>query len=204
MRETYTTVVGNVVAEPRVFDLGDGNCVLSVRLASTPRVYDRSAQTWRDGQTLFLTVRCWRALAANVAQSIKIGDPLLVHGRLAVREWDSNGVRKTSVEVEANSVGHDLNRGVTRFTKSIRRAAPDPETDRRLKDSTEDWATGVGPGHASPGAVPAGSGPGPAPGETAPGGTVAAGTVAGGIAPADPEAATLWAPGEEDERPRAA
>lgn len=44
---------------------------------------------------------------------------MFVHGRLRIRGFDNKeGVRTTSNEVEAYAVGHDLTRGVSRFTKA--------------------------------------------------------------------------------------
>lgn len=49
-------------------------------------------------------------------------------GRLRIREWD-NGERKgTTIDVEAEAIGHDLAWGSTTFTRTISSsAAPAPE-----------------------------------------------------------------------------
>lgn len=119
MNDTYVTLVGNVVADPTHVQLESGVHVLSMRIASTSRRYDRALGEWRDASTLFLTVSCWRALAENVAASVGKGDPVVVTGRLRVRNYPGKeGGRRISVEIEATALGHDLSRGVARFQKA--------------------------------------------------------------------------------------
>lgn len=87
MNDTYVTVVGNVVENPRYLATASGAHLASFRLASTSRRYDRQEGRWRDGDTLFLNVACWRWLGDNVAASVKKGDPLVVSGRLRMRSY---------------------------------------------------------------------------------------------------------------------
>jgi len=47
------------------------------------------------------------------------GEPVLIMGRLQIRRFeDAEGASRTSVEVEASSVGHDLTRGVAQFSRT--------------------------------------------------------------------------------------
>ncbi|MFB9246679.1 single-stranded DNA-binding protein [Sphaerisporangium melleum] len=120
MNDTYITLVGNVSAEPRQYDCSDGSRATSLRLASTRRVFDRASQTWHDGETTFYAVRCYRTLAENVARSVRLGQPIVVYGKLRIRSYERDGQRRTSAEVEATSVGHDLRRGVSTFQRPQR------------------------------------------------------------------------------------
>ncbi len=86
----------------------------------TPRRRDRETQLWTDGPTSFYTVWAWRTLATNLAASVAIGEPLVVHGRLKVREEERDGGRRTFVDVEAVAVGHDLSRGTAAFRRVVR------------------------------------------------------------------------------------
>jgi single-strand DNA-binding protein len=50
--------------------------------------------------------------------SLQLGDPVVVHGRLYTRDWtDDQGGRRTSYELDAVAVGHDLSRGVGKFAR---------------------------------------------------------------------------------------
>jgi single-strand DNA-binding protein len=92
---------------------------------------DRGTGEWRDGDTLFVGVSCWRGLGENVLKSLHKGDPVTVTGRLSVHAYTSkDGQERTSVEVEAISVGHDLNRGTTVFTKRRRQDSAAAEETR--------------------------------------------------------------------------
>ncbi|MFC4590928.1 single-stranded DNA-binding protein [Sphaerisporangium corydalis] len=142
MNDIYITLIGNVSAEPRQYSFNDGLRVTSLRLASTRRVFDKSSQSWHDGETTFYAVRCYRALAENVAQSIKLGQPIVVHGKLRIRSYEREGERRFLAEVEAIAVGHDLRRGLSRFERAQRglpASAADEDARRRLDMSTQDW-----------------------------------------------------------------
>lgn len=127
MNETQVTVVGNVATEPETTVTATGLTVTRFRLATTTRRYDTERGAWADGPTSFYTVRAWRTLAGNVKESVGLGEPLVVQGRLRVREEEKDGRRYVSAEIEANAIGHDLSRGVSRFTRASSTALLRPE-----------------------------------------------------------------------------
>ncbi|MGV9313698.1 single-stranded DNA-binding protein [Streptomyces sp. NPDC003691] len=87
MSETTVTLVGNAATGVDYRETVNGP-VARFRMAVTPRRWDRGRSVWTDGPTSFYTVSAWRGLAANVSGSVSVGDPLVVHGRLRVREVD--------------------------------------------------------------------------------------------------------------------
>lgn len=116
-------LAGYVTSTPTFKELASGTATATVRVAYTPRWLNRETGEWSDGPTSFVNVLCWRALADNVAMSLRKGEPVLVMGRLRVRRFqDKEGMQRTVVEIDANSVGHDLTRGVAHFSRT-RRAA---------------------------------------------------------------------------------
>lgn len=123
MNETLVTLVGNAATGVEYRETASGG-MARFRLAVTPRRWDREKQLWADGHTSFYTVWAWRGLASNVAASVSVGEPLLVHGRLKVREEEREGAHRTFVDVEAVAVGHDLNRGTAAFRRATRREPP--------------------------------------------------------------------------------
>jgi single-strand DNA-binding protein len=120
MNDTYVTVVGNAVDAPAQRQLENGTSVCNFRVASTARRFDRESGKWADGDSLFLKVACWRQLAENVVHSVGKGDPVIVVGRLYTRSYEVEGQRRSSYEMEAVSVGHDLCRGVSDFRRPAR------------------------------------------------------------------------------------
>ncbi|WP_406286630.1 single-stranded DNA-binding protein [Embleya sp. NBC_00896] len=115
--DTYVTVVGNAASDVRVQMTQAGVPLARFRLAVSPRRFDRETKQWVSGDASFYTVACWRGLAENVTSSIDKGDPLVVTGRLRVREWEREGRWFTVTEIDAASVGHDLARGVAEFRR---------------------------------------------------------------------------------------
>jgi single-strand DNA-binding protein len=133
MKETLVTVVGNVVTDPTLRVTSGGAKVTKFRLASTERRYDKVTGGWRDGDTIFWWVSCWRRAAENVADSLAKGQPVVVHGRLRENRYEVEGQPRTSLEIDASTVGHDLSRGVARFRKA---APPGPGGGDRGADAT--------------------------------------------------------------------
>jgi single-strand DNA-binding protein len=153
MNDIYVTLTGNVAAPPRQHTFPDGSRVTSLKVASTSRYFDRENQQWRNGDTTYFGVRCFRGLADNVAQSIHLGQPIVVQGRLRIREFTHEGERRFMAEVEANSLGHDLRWGLGSFAKPQRGGATPAlgrEERSELDRETFDWAMGgAAPGEES-------------------------------------------------------
>jgi len=112
-------VTGLVATTPRHLVTQDGLPITSYRLASSSRRFDRSQNKWVDGETNWYTVSAFRQLAINSAGSINKGDRVIVVGKLRVRDWDNGERAGTSVEIEAEAVGHDLSWGSSSFTRTV-------------------------------------------------------------------------------------
>jgi single-strand DNA-binding protein len=110
MNETWVTVVGNVASDVNWRRIPNGGEVANFRLMSTARRYDSESGSWLDGHRVAVSVACWRRLGENVRTCVAKGDPVVVHGRLHVREYEVDGARRTSTEIEARTVGLDLAR----------------------------------------------------------------------------------------------
>ncbi len=107
--DTTITVVGNLVADPELRFTPSGAAVASFRIASTPRFFDKQANEWKDGDSLFLTCNVWRQYAENVAESLTKGMRVIVTGRLKQRSYETReGEKRTVFEVEVDDVGPAL------------------------------------------------------------------------------------------------
>ncbi len=145
---TFVTLVGFVAQDPRQRETREGR-VTDLRVGTTFRVRDRVTNEWRDADTSYFTVSCWRRLGDHVRASLRKGDPVVVKGRFRTRSWeDKAGQTRTVVDISADTVGHDLSRGVANYIRQQPQlangegeAAGDWDDDA---DQTPDLAGGSG------------------------------------------------------------
>lgn len=124
MNDTLVTLQGNLGGPVKLRAAGD-SVVASFRLGCTPRRFQRGSGTWSDDETQWFTINAWRYLADNCAASLRTGDAVIVTGRLSLSTWvNADGVEQQTWEVHATAVGHDLNRGISRFVRPARPEAP--------------------------------------------------------------------------------
>lgn len=121
------SVQGLVATTPRHLVTQDGLPITSFRMASSHRRFDRTTGKWVDGETNWYTITAFRQLAINIAGSVNKGERVIVSGKLRVRDWDNGERAGTSVEIEAEGLGHDLTWGTSTFTRTIMVREPEPE-----------------------------------------------------------------------------
>lgn len=137
MNETSVTVVGNVASDVTARQVGvEGHVVVSFRVASSERRWDRTSEAWVDGDRFSARVSCWRRLGDHVLVSLRKGDPVMVRGRVSVREYEVNGERRYSTELTASAVGPDLGRCAAQLTRTRggAEAARNGGGDRTVRD----------------------------------------------------------------------
>ena len=138
MLSEIVTVSGLVATTPRHLVTQDGLPITSFRMAASHRRFDRTANKWVDGETNWFTVTAFRQLAINSAGSVSKGERVLVTGKLRVRDWDNGERAGTSVEVEADAIGHDLTWGTASFTRTVLVREPDPADSADESESQND------------------------------------------------------------------
>jgi single-strand DNA-binding protein len=118
-QESTITLRGFVTAEPRFWQPTPKHTpVTEIRVGSTPRRLNRATGEWEDGDTSYYTVKCWRRLAVNVKGSLRKGDMVLIRGKVVTKSWvDDQQRTRTQMQVEADSVGHDLAFGWSHFNR---------------------------------------------------------------------------------------
>jgi single-strand DNA-binding protein len=119
INEASFSVNGYVATQPKYGMTRAGDKTLYMRVGWTPRRLDRTTGEWADQPTSFVSVTCYRKVAENAGFSLRRGDAVVLKGTLRVREYgDGDGPKRNSVEVVADSIGHDLTRGVSFFRRS--------------------------------------------------------------------------------------
>ncbi|TCK00691.1 single-stranded DNA-binding protein [Nocardia alba] len=119
--DTVITVIGNLTADPELRFTPAGAAVANFTVASTPRVFDRNSNEWKDGEALFLRCNIWREAAENVAESLTRGARVIVSGRLKQRSYETReGEKRTVVELEVDEVGPSLRYATAKVSKAGR------------------------------------------------------------------------------------
>ena len=133
----YVTLVGFVAQDPNIRTTATGKLVTKVRVGATPRFRDNATGQWRDGETSYFNVSCWSRLADHVRASLHKGDPVIVKGRFKTSSFeDKNGQLRTSIEITADTVGHDLSRGPANYIR-LRPQHVNTDDDRASDETAE-------------------------------------------------------------------
>ncbi len=115
--EPIVTIVGNLTGDPELRYVSSGTPVASFTVASTPRTQNRQTGQWEDGEAMFIRCSVWREYAENVAESLLKGMRVVVTGRMTVRNYEYNGERRTSIELQVDEVGPSLRYARAQVTK---------------------------------------------------------------------------------------
>ena len=120
MNETEVTVVGRLVADPEHRTSRAGLTFTTFRMATNARRRTKEG-VYVDGPTSYYNVATYRSLGVNTHTSMRKGDPVVVRGRLTIRDFQrADESWGSSAEIDAYSVGHDLTWGTTEYTKAGR------------------------------------------------------------------------------------
>ena len=119
--DTIITVIGNLTADPELRFTPSGAAVANFTVASTPRIFDRQTNEWKDGEALFLRCSIWREAAENVAESLTRGSRVIASGRLKQRSFETReGEKRTVVELEVDEIGPSLKYATAKVNKASR------------------------------------------------------------------------------------
>lgn len=119
--ETVVTIIGNLTNDPELRFTPSGAAVANFTVASTPRTFDRQANEWKDGETLFMRCSVWREAAENAAESLQRGTRVLVSGRLKSRSYETKeGEKRTVVELDVDEVGPSLRYATAKVNRTQR------------------------------------------------------------------------------------
>ena len=133
----FITLVGFVAQDPNIRTTTTGRLLTKLRVGTTPRHHDRATGEWQDGETSYYTVTCWARLAEHARASLHKGEPVIVKGRFNTSSFvDKEGRPRTSVEITADTIGHDLSRGPANYirTGGLR---PPADSDKPAGASTD-------------------------------------------------------------------
>jgi single-strand DNA-binding protein len=130
------TITGNVVSDPELNYTQTGLAVCSFRIARAER-YRTSSGEWKDGETLFITVTCWRDLAENTAASLVKGARIVVQGKIRNRTWedtryqDASGdsIQRIVTEIQADDISASVRTAQLVIKKTERTTTPADDSE---------------------------------------------------------------------------
>jgi len=147
------TIIGRLAADPRSVQTSNGSPMASFRVGCDYGHFDRTRNEWVTAGTNWYGVTAFRSLAANVLASLRRGERVIVTGKLRLREWEHDGKKGFSADIDAHAVGHDLLWGRSSFEstgggrnapQSSDAAADAPASDRAAAASdapgADEWA----------------------------------------------------------------
>lgn len=122
--EVNVTIVGNLADDPELRYTQGGVAVVSVRVGSTPRTFNRTTSAWEDGETVWVRCTAWREVAENVAQSLTKGSRVVVTGRLKAPSayQSAQGEARASLELEIEEIGPSLRYATAAISRRAREA----------------------------------------------------------------------------------
>ncbi|MBA3369238.1 MAG: single-stranded DNA-binding protein [Geodermatophilaceae bacterium] len=150
MNGNTITVFGNLTKDPVLKYVPTGKAVINFSVACNHGWRDRESQTWVEGEASFFKVECWDALAENIAESFRKGDPLIVVGRMSCRKYEQEGQTRESWEIRADTVGPDMRKRSASLRRVLRNnhgtepardsdgspSVADPDEESALDDSS--------------------------------------------------------------------
>lgn len=129
--ETVITVVGNLTSDPELRYTQNGLAVANFTIASTPSIFDKATNEWKDGDALFLRASVWKEFAEHVAASLSKGSRVMAQGRLKQRSYETKeGEKRTSMELEIDEIGPSLRYATAQVTRA---SSNNNQRDNRAK-----------------------------------------------------------------------
>ena len=96
----HVVLIGRLVGDPEVVETENDTSRLAITLA-VARNYKNTNGVY---ETDFIRCVLWNGIAKNVTEYCKKGDMICVRGRLQVRNYEADGIKKYTTEVIIDTV----------------------------------------------------------------------------------------------------
>ncbi|WP_281775181.1 single-stranded DNA-binding protein [Bifidobacterium ruminantium] len=150
------TIMGNIVKDLEPKRTAGGKTVITFRVAQTS-VTERNGK-WEDGETTFIRCVAYGALADHmIASGIRKGTRVIVTGRYAQRDWQTEtGEKRSSFELNADDIGTSIRYATAQIAKAESAASQpaaqsQPQQARQQPPTSNDpWPNAVQDQFAEP------------------------------------------------------
>lgn len=144
------SLIGNLGADPETRRMGNGDPVVSMRIATSATWKDKTSGE-RKERTEWHTVVVFNTALAGVAeQYVRKGSKVFVQGKLATRKWqDQSGVDRYSTEIVLDRFG-----GTLTLLDKATGATREPDSYGRTTTRSDNYGaakSGEGSGRGAPG-----------------------------------------------------
>ncbi|HOR46241.1 MAG TPA: single-stranded DNA-binding protein [Caldisericia bacterium] len=96
-------LIGNLTADPEIRYTPSGAPVTTIRLACTEKYRSKSSTELKE-ETLFINCIVWGNQATSAHQYLKKGSKCFVEGKLVIREYEKDGIRRWVTEVRVQNL----------------------------------------------------------------------------------------------------
>ena len=129
------TLTGRLGADPEMRFAPSGVAVCNLRVVTDRRV--KEGDEWVSKDTTWWRVVAFKQLAERIVERLAKGDPVVVVGRVAGRDWEDQktGEKRTTFEVTADTVCLDLSRVKDAAPRASAPAADDPWASNQGADA---------------------------------------------------------------------
>ncbi|OJU39749.1 MAG: hypothetical protein BGN97_00610 [Microbacterium sp. 69-10] len=153
MRNDTIVIAGNIGNDPTKNETRNGKAVINFRVGTSHNYVDQRTGEWVEGPTSWYNVSAFGNIAEHAKASLHRGDPVIVVGRLRIRDWEAgDGKKGREAEITADAIGHDLNWGTSAFVRRQRATteparvpqpsdADAPSDDAPSADEGDAWRT---------------------------------------------------------------
>ncbi|QNJ56879.1 ssDNA-binding protein [Mycobacterium phage Reindeer] len=132
------TIEGTLTADPTLNFTQGGTAVSNISIACNTRRKNPQTDQWEDGDTTYVRGTIWKQLAENVAESLQKGDRVIAHGALKQKDYEKDGVKRTSYELDIEGIGPSL-----RFaTASVSKNSGGGGGSRQQQPASDPWGGG--------------------------------------------------------------
>lgn len=125
------TLKGRLGADPDVTIATSGTAVTKMRIVTSARRQVNGE--WEDTDTSWWSVTAFGKQAEAAADQLHKGDLVLVMGKIKQREWEKEGVKRTTADIVADEVA------------KVVKPAPVPVSGAAQTTGLDAWATEAAP-----------------------------------------------------------
>ena len=116
--EPRVTFSGNLTGDPELRYVASGKPVTSFTVAVNAFNKNRQTGQYEKGESTFFRCAVWGDMSENVAESLTKGTRVNVEGRLTIRQYESQGQTRTSLDVAVDEIGPSLRYAKAQVTKT--------------------------------------------------------------------------------------